>query len=69
MPIKSYLGKIFGGLPRAPPPPLVSEGLNKQTIEKREIIQAAGYKHVSIYECQLKNNEDFKDSQKDSLRK
>ena len=33
--------------------------LNEQTIKKGEIIKAAGYKHVSIYECQLKNNKDF----------
>ena len=35
------------------------ETLNEQTIEKREIKKAAGYKHVSIYECQLKNNKNF----------
>ena len=33
--------------------------LNEQTIEKREMIKSAEYKHVSIYECQLKNNKDF----------
>ena len=33
--------------------------LNKNTIEKREIIKSAGYKHVEVYECQLKNNKDF----------
>ena len=35
------------------------ETSNEQTVEKREIIKTAGYKHVSIYECQLKNNKDF----------
>ena len=33
--------------------------LNDQTIEKRETIKKAGYKHVSIYECQLTKNKDF----------
>ena len=33
--------------------------LNDQTIEKREIIKNAGYKHIWIYECQLAKNEDF----------
>ena len=33
--------------------------LNKSTIEKCEMIKSAGYKHVSIYECQLKSNKDF----------
>ena len=33
--------------------------LNEQTIEKRETIKNAGYKHVSTYECQLKKNKDF----------
>ena len=33
--------------------------LNDQTIEKRETIKKAGYKHVSIYECQLNKNKDF----------
>ena len=28
--------------------------LNKQTVEKREIIKSAGYNHVEIYEYQLK---------------
>ena len=29
------------------------------TLKKIEIIKQAGFKHVSIYECQLKNNKDF----------
>ena len=29
------------------------ETLNRHTIEKREIIENAGYNHISIYECQL----------------
>ena len=33
--------------------------LNDKTIEKRETIKNAGYKHVSTYECQLAKNEDF----------
>ena len=33
--------------------------LNDQTIKKRENIKSAGYNHVSTYECQLNNNEDF----------
>ena len=33
--------------------------LNDLTNEKREIIKSAGYNHVSVYECQLNNNEDF----------
>ena len=33
--------------------------LNDQTIEKREAIKNAGYKHVSTYECQLARNKDF----------
>ena len=35
--------------------------LNKNTKEEIEIIKKAEFKHVSIYECQLKNN---KESQK-----
>ena len=34
--------------------------LNDQTIEKRENIKGAGYDHVSIYECQLNKNYEFK---------
>ena len=34
--------------------------LNYQTIEKRETIKNAGFKHVSIYECQLSKNKDLK---------
>ena len=34
--------------------------LNKNTIEKRDIIKHAGYKHVEVYERQLKNKKDFK---------
>ena len=34
--------------------------LNDQTIEKRENIKSAGYNHVSIYECQLNKNDEFK---------
>ena len=34
--------------------------LNDKTIEKRENIESAGYNHVSIYECQLNNNEELK---------
>ena len=33
--------------------------LNDQTIEKRENIKSAGYKHVSVYECQLNNDKEF----------
>ena len=33
--------------------------LNDKTIEKRETIKNAGYKHVSTYECQLAENKDF----------
>ena len=39
--------------------------LNDQTIEKRENIKSAGYKHVSIYECQLNKNKDFQQFAKD----
>ena len=34
--------------------------LNDRTIEKRETIKNADYNHVSIYECQLAKNKDFK---------
>ena len=34
--------------------------LNDQTIEKRENIKSAGYNHVSIYECQLGRDKEFK---------
>ena len=34
--------------------------LNDLTIEKRETIKSAGYNHVSIYECQLNKNKEFK---------
>ena len=34
--------------------------LNDKTIEKRAAIKNAGYKHVSTYECQLAENEDFR---------
>ena len=33
--------------------------LNKNTTEKPEMIKSAGYKHVEVYECQMKNNKDF----------
>ena len=33
--------------------------LNEKTLEKREMIMSAGYKHVSIYEYQLKNTKDL----------
>ena len=33
--------------------------LNDKTIEKRETIKNAGYKHISTYECQLAKNKDF----------
>ena len=33
--------------------------LNDQTIEKRENIKSGGYKHISIYKCQLNRNKDF----------
>ena len=33
--------------------------VNEKTIEKREIIKSSGYKYVSIYECQQKNNKEF----------
>ena len=33
--------------------------LNDQTIEKRENIKSAGYKHVSVYECQMNKNKEF----------
>lgn len=33
--------------------------LNKNTTEKLEIIKSAGYKHVEVYNWQLKNNKDF----------
>ena len=33
--------------------------LNEKTSEKCETIKSSGYKHVSIYNCQLKNNKDF----------
>ena len=34
--------------------------LNDQTIEKRKNIKKAGYNHVSICECQLNKNKDFR---------
>ena len=34
--------------------------LNDLTIEKRDTIQNAGYSHISIYECQLAKNKDFR---------
>ena len=34
--------------------------LNDQTIKKRETIENAGYNHISIYECQLAKNKDFR---------
>ena len=34
--------------------------LNDLTIEKRDTIKNAGYNHVSIYECQLAKNKDFR---------
>ena len=34
--------------------------LNDQTIEKRDTIKNAGYKHISTYECQLAKNKDFR---------
>ena len=33
--------------------------LNDQTIEKRETIKNAGYRHVTTYVCQLAENKDF----------
>ena len=33
--------------------------LNKNTIEKCEMIKSAVYKHIEVYECQLKINNDF----------
>ena len=33
--------------------------LNDLTVEKRDIIKNAGYNHVSNYECQLTENEEF----------
>ena len=39
--------------------------LNDQTIEKRENVKSAGYKQVSIYECQLNKNKDFQNFAKD----
>ena len=38
--------------------------LDKNTNEKSKIIKNAGYKHVSIYECQLKNIKIFHKSVK-----
>ena len=43
--------------------------LNKNTNEKFEIIKQAGFKHVSIYECQLKNNKDFQKFVKNITKK
>ena len=34
--------------------------LNDLTIEKRDTIKNAGYNHVSIYECQLAKNKNFR---------
>ena len=34
--------------------------LNDQTIEKRDAIKNAGYNHVSIYECLLAKDKNFK---------
>ena len=39
--------------------------LNDLTIEKRENIKSAGYKHVSTYECQLNKNKEFQKFAKD----
>lgn len=39
--------------------------LIKKAIEKHEMIKSAGYKHISIYECQLQNNKDYQKFVKD----
>lgn len=43
--------------------------LNENTIEKREMIKSAGYKHVEVYECQLRNNKDFQKLSKIIIKK
>ena len=38
--------------------------LNEKTTEKRETIKSMGCSHITMHECQLKNNKEFQKSAK-----
>ena len=64
--VYEYNGCFWHGCPTCYRPTIINNKnkkdmgtLNRNTIKKREMIMSAGYKHVAIYECQLKNNKDF----------
>ena len=64
--VYEFYGCFWHGCPNCYKPNVVNSKnkkdmgtLNDQTIEKRETIKNAGYKHVSTYECQLAKNKDF----------
>ena len=59
--VYEYYGCFWHGCPTCYRPTIINNKnqkdmgtLNTNTIKKREIIKSAGYKHISIYECQLK---------------
>ena len=64
--VYEFYGCFWHGCPNCYKPNIINSKnqrdmgtLNDQTIEKRENIKSAGYKHVSIYECQLNKKKDF----------
>ena len=70
--VYEFYGCFWHGCPNCYKPNIINSknqrdmgSLNDQTIEKRENIKSAGYKHVSTYECQLTKNKDFQNFAKE----
>ena len=65
--VYEFYGSFWHGCPKCFKPNIINSknqkdmgSLNDLTIEKRDTIKNAGYNHVSIYECQLAKNKDFR---------